>query len=112
MAQRTIKNRDQVEQEIIQKAAIDAAFRQQLISDPRDAIERALGAALPANVTFTVLEETPTEYYLVLPPAGVIPGAELSDAELGAVAGARGDTDLPATNCPGHQSGQVSAKVC
>lgn len=87
MARNANGDRDQVERDIIQKAATDASFRQQLISNPRQTLESNIGAPLPGNVKVQVLEETPSQFYLVLPPAGVKAGSQLSDEELGAVAG-------------------------
>ena len=86
------QGRDEVERSIVEKATSDSAFRQQLVSDPRGTLESELGVSLPAGVDVTVVEETPSSYYLVLPPAGVTPGSELSDQDLGAVAGGSGNS--------------------
>lgn len=91
MAKRVTEDRDHIKQAIITKASVDPTFRQQLISNPRQTLREELGASLPADVQISVLEETPSRYYLVLPPTGVRAGTELSDAELGAMAG--GDVD-------------------
>lgn len=86
------QSRDQVEQRIAEKAASDPDFRQQLINDPRAALGAELGVTLPDNVNVTVLEESPSDFYLVLPPSGTAAGTELSDEELGAVAGGSGNS--------------------
>lgn len=92
MAKKATGDRDQVEQDIIQKAATDSAFRQQLISNPRATLEGQIGAPLPSGVKVQVLEETPSQYYLVLPPAGVQAGSQLSEEQLGTVAGGTGES--------------------
>lgn len=71
-------------QEIMTRAAEDPQFRQQLKSDPRGTLERELGGTLPSDVKIEVLEETPEQVYMVLPPAG---SKELSSEELAGVAG-------------------------
>lgn len=72
----------------------DPAFRERLVADPHGAVQDELGVPLPSEVRVTVLQETPDTLYLVLPSTSETPpGRELSDAELGAVAGgAVGDT--------------------
>jgi hypothetical protein len=86
------QSRDQVEQRIAEKAASDPDFRQQLINDPRATLGAELGVSLPENVNVTVLEESTSNVYIVLPPAGTAAGTELSDEELGAVAGGSGNS--------------------
>ncbi|MFC5403359.1 NHLP leader peptide family RiPP precursor [Cohnella soli] len=54
--------------QIIQKAWEDAAFKAALLSDPKSAILDAFGIAIPESIELKVVEETPTTYYLVLPP--------------------------------------------
>jgi hypothetical protein len=92
MAGSVDQSREDVEQRIISRAASDSAFRQQLLSDPRAALESELGVTLPASVKVNVLEESASEYYLVLPPASAAAGSELSDAELAGVAGGSGNS--------------------
>jgi len=92
MANNANQSREQVEQNIVKKASTDQAFRQQLISNPRAALESQLGSPLPQGVQVSVLEETPSHYYLVLPPSGVAAGSQLSDEQLGAAAGGAGNS--------------------
>lgn len=66
------------------KAALDSAFRAELIRDPA----AALGAALPEGLTFRVIEEAPGEVLLVLPAAD----GQLSDRQLDAASGGAGTT--------------------
>lgn len=59
--------RQLLQQEIIGKAASDASFRQRLLESPREALEAALGVAVPNGMSVTVLEERVDELCVVLP---------------------------------------------
>ena len=77
---------DEVREKIVDKAATDADFRAQLLSDPKRALEQELGVAIPASMSIEVHEESGTTAHLVLPP-----DSKLSKDELQAVTGgARG----------------------
>ena len=67
---------------LVGKAAADGAFRAQLLSDPKGAIEQELGVAVPASMSINVHEDSATTAHIVLPPSG-----RLSDDDLQAVAG-------------------------
>ncbi|MEA1648112.1 NHLP leader peptide family RiPP precursor [Nitrospirillum sp. BR 11164] len=69
---------------IIAKAWVDDAFKARLLADPA-AVLTAEGIALPAGVTFKVVEDVAGVQTLVLPAKPT----ELSDADLGGVAGGR-----------------------
>ncbi|AEF42692.1 NHLP leader peptide family RiPP precursor [Hoyosella subflava] len=71
---------------IVSKAQSDSDFRQALLSDPAAAVSKELGAEWPSDVSLRVVEETPQEVYIVLPPAPKGDG-ELSDDQLASVAG-------------------------
>jgi Nitrile hydratase, alpha chain len=79
--------RQAMEAELAGRAGRDAAFRRALAADPTGTLERELGVRLPEGVSLTVLEETPTSRYLVLPPRPAGGGGELSDEELDGVSG-------------------------
>jgi len=76
--------RKRMELELLKRVATDAAFRAQLLADPKKTVELVLGSPLPPNISVTVIEEKPSELCLVIP--GDVP-AELSDADLEAVSG-------------------------
>jgi hypothetical protein len=82
-------DRAAMEQRIIQRSLEDDAFRQQLLADPRAAVEQELGAQLPSGVRVQVVEETADTVFLVIPPPSQAGGneGELSDSELESVAG-------------------------
>jgi hypothetical protein len=59
---------DTLKAKIIQKAWEDAAFKAQLLADPKAAIQAAFGVVIPAAVELVAVEETMNKYYLVIPP--------------------------------------------
>jgi hypothetical protein len=76
------------ELQLIEKAWKEDAFRQALLTDPKGAVERALGGKLPAGVQVKVLEESADTFYLVLPAnPDRAPAEQLTDQQLEAVAG-------------------------
>ena len=89
----------ELEAKLRRRAATDSAFRQELLTDPRAAIERELGVSFPAGITIKAVEETPDTMYIVVPP---MVSGELSDADLDIVAG--GDPSLP-IDIPGGDPG-------
>jgi hypothetical protein len=84
--------RAEMERRIIQRSIEDDAFRQQLLEDPKAAVEQELGSRLPEEVRVETVEETAETIYLVLPgtPMAGAEGGELSDQQLEAVAGGAG----------------------
>ena len=59
-------NRRELEENLIARAWQDAAFKQELLSNPKETLEKE-GVKLPANIEVRVVEETPTTLYLVIP---------------------------------------------
>lgn len=57
-----------LKQQIIEKAWEDPSFKQQLLDDPKAAVRDAFGVTVPDEIELKVFEETPTEFYLVIPP--------------------------------------------
>ena len=49
--------RADVERKIIQRSIEDEAFRQQLLADPKGAVEQELGTRLPEGVRVVAVEE-------------------------------------------------------
>lgn len=83
-----MKNRQEFQQQIIEKALKDDAFRMQLIENPAAALHGSFGFNIPEGFEIEVLEETPQKIYLVLPMnPGDNTGDELSETELNSVAG-------------------------
>lgn len=71
-----------VREKLVGKAAADAGFRAQLLSDPKEAIQHELGVTIPQSISIEVHEESNTTAHLVLPPS-----SRLSDQDMQAVAG-------------------------
>ena len=59
--------RSEAESRIIQRSIEDDAFRQQLLADPKGAVEQEIGTRLPEEVRVVTVEETSDTIYLVLP---------------------------------------------
>jgi hypothetical protein len=78
------------QQQVIDRAGTDPAFRSQLLENPSAAISGLLGIPLPAGVTVRVIEEQPGEVVLVLPSRSMKAGAELTEENLEEVAGGGG----------------------
>jgi hypothetical protein len=67
------------------KAAQDDAFKAELVSQPKSVIEKELGLHLPSWMEVDVLEETPTQSFLIIP---YLPSEEeVSKDEMMAIAG-------------------------
>jgi len=85
-----MKNRQELEQKIIEKAMKDETFRKQLIENPSTTLNDEFGFITPESVEIKVLEEEPGKIYIVLPCPPVQSSGEdleLTDAELRSVAG-------------------------
>lgn len=54
--------------QLIHRAWQDPSFKEQLLANPKKAIQEALGVILPEHIRVTALEEKSDEFYLVLPP--------------------------------------------
>ena len=72
---------------VMQRAAQDETFRQQVLADPKGALEGLLHFKFPAQMHITAVEETPQTWYLVCPPLTDLLAEELDDQALEAVAG-------------------------
>ncbi len=92
--------RAEMERRIVQRSLEDDAFRQQLLADPKGAVEQELGTPLPEGVEVRAVEETADTVFLVLPSssAGAGAGGGLSDQDLESVAGGGWDDPSSAPN--------------
>ncbi len=75
-----------VQEQVMERALKDEAFRQEVISNPRAVLARDYNVHIPETVNIRVLEDTPQTLTITLPPNQEAV-QELSDAELEAVAG-------------------------
>ncbi|MGU3471152.1 NHLP leader peptide family RiPP precursor [Paenibacillus sp. D51F] len=58
---------DSLKVQIIQKAWKDPEFKAKLLSDPKSALQ-AFGIMVPEEIELQVMEETPSSYFLIIPP--------------------------------------------
>lgn len=54
--------------QIIKKAWEDPAFKAKLLADPKAALKEAFGIQIPEGIEIKAVEETTSQYYLVIPP--------------------------------------------
>ena len=93
-------------QDLLVKFALESPrYRQALLKNPKEIVEKQFQVSIPANVNIKVVEDTASTVHIVLPHA-VAEGAELSDADLEAVAG--GHSIVKEANC---DNGTVSTVV-
>ncbi|MCW5315516.1 NHLP leader peptide family natural product precursor [Nostoc sp. KVJ3] len=88
--QEQAQTRQDIEARIIAKAWKDEAYKQELLNNPKAAIEREFGVEFPADVNVQVLEENSTSLHFVLPMSPVAIAQELSEEQLEAIAGGAG----------------------
>ncbi len=81
----TMKTRAELDAELIARVADDAAFRAQLLDNPKEAIQQATGIAIPEDFNIQVHEESGMTAHVVLPPSG-----QLTQEDLAVVAGGNG----------------------
>ncbi|HEX6042086.1 NHLP leader peptide family RiPP precursor [Longimicrobium sp.] len=62
-----VRTRARLEHEVIIRALRDAAFRHELVANPKPLIEAELGYELPDTLEIEVLEESAVVRYLVIP---------------------------------------------
>lgn len=63
-----MKSGDEMLRQIVDKSAVDAEFRQQLLSDPKTAITAELGITMPESMNVVVHESDMQTVHLALPP--------------------------------------------
>ena len=83
----------ELREHLVEKAAVDEAFRARLLSDPKAVIEESPGLTVPPGFTVEVHEDSPSVSHLVLPPSAV-----LGESEPGRAAG--GFAGDPSGNSP------------
>ncbi len=59
---------DSLKVQIIKKAWSEPAFKERLLSEPKQAIKEEFGVEIPAEIELRAVEENSSLYYLVLPP--------------------------------------------
>ncbi len=79
-----LRARRQMEAHLILRAWEDEGFRKLLLSEPKRAIEQVFGQAVPEGIDIKVMQEDPSELYVVIPP---VPAQELSQEDLAEITG-------------------------
>jgi hypothetical protein len=74
--------REEINAQISERVANDAAFRAEFLADPRGTLAAVTGMPIPEEVVVTVHEESPSRIHFVIPA-----GADLSQEDLALVAG-------------------------
>ncbi len=59
---------DSLKVQIIQKAWKDPEFKAELLRDPKSALQASFGIMVPEEIELQVMEETPSSYFLIIPP--------------------------------------------
>ena len=81
-------SRAEFERALVRRSMEDEEFRRRLLADPKGTVEQELGDRLPEGVEVRAMEESAQTVYLVIPGASAAGGGgEISDRELGEVAG-------------------------
>ena len=96
--------RGEIQDLLAKFASEDSAYRQALIANPRDVIEKQFQTSIPSNVQFNIIEDSADSMNIVLPHE-VAAGDELSDADLEAVAGGGTLGAAPRSACGACASG-------
>jgi hypothetical protein len=63
-----MRSGEQMLQQIVDKSALDADFRQQLLADPKSTISKELDITIPESMTIQVHESDMQTVHLALPP--------------------------------------------
>ncbi len=74
-------------QKITARAAHDRIFRQQLLRDPRAAVQEAIGTPIPESLRLKFIEKGPDVDLLIVLPDLVAEDGELSEEDVASVAG-------------------------
>ena len=94
-----MKERKELETQLIEKAMKDEAFREELLNNPKETLEREFEMKIPDFMNVAVLEEDAQTFYLVLPQKiNAQSKDELTEAELMAVSGGAMWTEAAATS--------------
>ena len=63
-----MKSGDEMLRQIVEKSALDADFRQQLLADPKTTISDELGITIPDSMNIVIHESDMQTVHLALPP--------------------------------------------
>ncbi|WNZ43916.1 NHLP leader peptide family RiPP precursor [Leptolyngbya boryana CZ1] len=104
----------EIEAQLISQAMQDAGFRDRLLTNPKTVLAEQ-GLNIPDTVQIQVMQETTTQFYLVLPASESTPppdGSAISEQELEAIAGGVDTTNTSWTGCASGRSGCIVSTNC
>ncbi len=84
MVQSAVQTADEMQRQLVARAAEDAGFRAQLVADPKATVKQEFGIDVPDSVNISVHESNLNDLHLVLPPDGS--AIELDEERLEAIA--------------------------
>jgi hypothetical protein len=82
--------RGEIQDLLMKFSKSNPTYREALLKNPKAVVEGQMGGKLPSGITVKAVEETPNTIYVVVPYVAKA-GDELSDGDLEAVAGGKGD---------------------
>ncbi len=82
-----MKTMQEMREQLVTRANTDEAFRAELLSKPKEAIESELGVTLPEQMKVSVYEDSATEAHFVLPPEPRLDAQDLEHASGGVDSG-------------------------
>lgn len=78
-----MRSGDEMLQQIVEKSALDEAFRKALLADPKSTICEELGITIPESMTIQVHESDMQTVHLALPPDPTISEEQLEAISAG-----------------------------
>lgn len=78
-----MRSGEEMLKQIVDKSAVDATFRQQLIADPRNTIIAELGVTLPESMNIVVHESDMQNVHIAIPPDPQITEEQLEAVSAG-----------------------------
>ena len=78
-----MQSAEDMRRHLMDKAADDLAFRQQLVSDPKGVIHQEFGVTIPDNIQIMVHESSMQTVHLALPPTNALDEEQLEAISAG-----------------------------
>ncbi len=78
-----MQSAEEMRAHLTQKAVEDAAFRAQLLADPKGALNQEFGISVPDNIDIQVHESDMQTVHLALPPSPVMDEEQLEAISAG-----------------------------
>ena len=82
-----MKSAEEMRSHLTEKSTEDPGFRQQLLTDPKSAIQQEFGITIPDNIQIKVHESDMSTVHLALPPSSVLNEEQLQAVAAGLCCG-------------------------